>query len=135
MRKSRNDSSKKGATTLKRNLITKPVFFTLSGHKSCTHIVKWVRFIYLRRIAGIADVIGEGAKTKISSNCLFLTKNGKRFKVYRGMASLAASIGRKSKETGSVSFDDDLNDYVAEGVEAMVPYKGTVVDILKQLTG
>ena len=64
-----------------------------------------------------------------------LTKNGKRFKVYRGMASLAASIGRKSKETGSTSFDDDLNDYVAEGVEAMVPYKGTVVDILKQLTG
>lgn len=64
-----------------------------------------------------------------------LTKNGKRFKVYRGMASLAASIGRKSKETGSISFDDDLNDYVAEGVEAMVPYKGTITDILKQLTG
>ncbi|HJJ22107.1 MAG TPA: IMP dehydrogenase [Nitrosopumilus sp.] len=64
-----------------------------------------------------------------------LTKNGKRFKVYRGMASLAASIGRKSKETGIISLDDDLNDYVAEGVEAMVPYKGTVTDILKQLTG
>ena len=64
-----------------------------------------------------------------------LTKNGKRFKVYRGMASLAASIGRKSKLTGSISLDDDLNDYVAEGVEAMVPYKGTVIDILKQLTG
>jgi IMP dehydrogenase len=64
-----------------------------------------------------------------------LTKNGKRFKVYRGMASLGASLGRKSKDSGSVSFDDDLNDYVAEGVEAMVPYKGTVTDILKQLTG
>ena len=64
-----------------------------------------------------------------------LTKNGKRFKVYRGMASLAASIGRKSKESGTISLDDDLNDYVAEGVEAMVPYKGTVADILKQLTG
>ncbi len=64
-----------------------------------------------------------------------LTKNGKRFKVYRGMASLAASLGRKSKETGNTALDDDLNDYVAEGVEAMVPYKGTVVDILKQLTG
>ena len=64
-----------------------------------------------------------------------LTKNGKRFKVYRGMASLGASLGRKSKDAGSVSFDEDLNDYVAEGVEAMVPYKGTVIDILKQLTG
>ena len=64
-----------------------------------------------------------------------LTKNGKRFKVYRGMASLAASLGRKSKETGYVSLEDDLNDYVAEGVEAMVPYKGSITDILKQLTG
>jgi len=64
-----------------------------------------------------------------------LTKNGKRFKIYRGMASLGASLGRKSKETGSISLDEDLNDFVAEGVEAMVPYKGTVTDILKQLTG
>ena len=64
-----------------------------------------------------------------------LTKNGKRFKVYRGMASLGASLGRKSKESGNLSMDDDLNDYVAEGVEAMVPHKGSVTDILKQLTG
>ena len=64
-----------------------------------------------------------------------LTKNGKRFKVYRGMASLAASLGRKSKESDQSFMNDELNDYVAEGVEAMVPYKGTVVDILKQLTG
>ena len=64
-----------------------------------------------------------------------LTKNNKRYKVYRGMASLAASIGRKSKETGTVNIEEDLNDYVAEGVEAMVPYKGSVTDILKQMTG
>ena len=64
-----------------------------------------------------------------------LTKNGKRFKIYRGMASLSASLSRKSKENVTDAFDDDLNDYVAEGVEAMVPYKGSVNDILKQLTG
>ena len=75
-----------------------------------------------------------------------LTKNGKRFKVYRGMASLGASLGRRSKEGGPGAAgragggdggdgDGDLNDYVAEGVEAMVPHKGSVVDILKQLTG
>ena len=62
-------------------------------------------------------------------------KNGKRFKIYRGMASFYASLGRKSKETGTVSISEDLNDYVAEGVEAMVPYKGSVTDIIKQLTG
>lgn len=61
-----------------------------------------------------------------------LTKNGKRYKVYRGMASLAASLGRRSKEGRDA---EDLNDYVAEGVEAMVPYKGSVVEILAQLGG
>ncbi len=64
-----------------------------------------------------------------------IMKNGKKFKIYRGMASFYASLGRKSKETGSVSIGEDLNDYVAEGVEAMVPYKGSVTDIIKQLTG
>lgn len=66
----------------------------------------------------------------------FMSKNGKRFKIYRGMASFYASLGRKSKENGNISIEDDeINDYVAEGVEAMVPYKGSVTDILKQLTG
>ena len=65
----------------------------------------------------------------------FMTRNGKRFKIYRGMASFYATLGRKSKKNGKVSFEDDLNDYVAEGVEAMIPYKGSVTDILKQLTG
>ena len=64
-----------------------------------------------------------------------ITKNGKRFKIYRGMASLGASIGRKSKETGTFDLTEDLNDYVAEGVEAMVPYKGSVNDLIIQITG
>ena len=64
-----------------------------------------------------------------------ISKNGKRFKIYRGMASLAAARGRKTKETGQVDLGDDLNDFVAEGVEAFVPYKGTVTDILVQITG
>ena len=65
----------------------------------------------------------------------FVMKNGKRYKIYRGMASFYAALGRKSKETGNVTSNEDLNDYVAEGVEAMVPYKGTVTDIIKQLAG
>ena len=64
-----------------------------------------------------------------------ITKNNKRFKIYRGMASLAAAQGRKTKETGQIDFGDDLNDFVAEGVEAFVPYKGSVTDILVQITG
>ena len=64
-----------------------------------------------------------------------ISKNGNRYKIYRGMASLAAARGRKPKETGLVDLADDLNDYVAEGVDGFVPYKGTVTDILKQITG
>ena len=65
-----------------------------------------------------------------------LVKNGKKFKMYRGMASFAASLGRKYREEGPQVVDsDDLNDYVPEGVEAMVPYKGSVVEIVRQLSG
>ena len=64
-----------------------------------------------------------------------ITKNGKRYKFYSGMASMAAARRRKSKENNPNDTEDDLNDYVAEGVEAMVPYKGSVTDILVQITG
>ena len=65
-----------------------------------------------------------------------LVKNGKKFKMYRGMASYMASLGRKYREEGEQVVDaDDPNEYVPEGVEAMVPYKGSVVEILRQLAG
>jgi IMP dehydrogenase len=66
-----------------------------------------------------------------------IIKNGKKFKMYRGMASFYASLGRRYRERGPqvVDSSDDLNDYVPEGVEAMVPYKGSVVEIIRQLVG
>ncbi|HEY6405667.1 MAG TPA: IMP dehydrogenase, partial [Nitrososphaeraceae archaeon] len=65
-----------------------------------------------------------------------LVRNGKKFKMYRGMASLYASLGRRYREEGQQILDSqDLNDYVPEGVEAMVPYKGSVVEIIRQLVG
>lgn len=65
-----------------------------------------------------------------------LVKNGKKFKMYRGMASYMASLGRKYREEGAkVVEEDDPNEYVPEGVEAMVPYKGSVVEIVRQLAG
>jgi IMP dehydrogenase len=66
-----------------------------------------------------------------------MIKNGKKFKMYRGMASFYASLGRRYRERGPQVVDsyDDLNDYVPEGVEAMVPYKGSVVEIIRQLVG
>lgn len=65
-----------------------------------------------------------------------LVKNGKKYKIYRGMASFYASLGRRYREEGAQVVDsDDLNDYVPEGVEAMVQYKGSVVEIVRQLVG
>jgi IMP dehydrogenase len=66
-----------------------------------------------------------------------MIKNGKKFKMYRGMASFYASLGRRYRERGPqvVDSSDDLNDYVPEGVEAMIPYKGSVVEIIRQLVG
>ena len=65
-----------------------------------------------------------------------LVKNGKKYKMYRGMASFYASLGRKYREGGPQVVDsDDLNDYVPEGVEAMVPYNGSVVEIIRQMAG
>jgi IMP dehydrogenase len=65
-----------------------------------------------------------------------IVKNGKKFKMYRGMASFYASLGRIYREDEGHTIDaNDLNDYVPEGVEAMVPYKGSVVDIIRQIVG
>jgi IMP dehydrogenase len=65
-----------------------------------------------------------------------LVKNGKKYKMYRGMASFYASLGRKYREAGPQVVDsDDLNDYVPEGVEAMVPYNGSVVELIRQMAG
>jgi IMP dehydrogenase len=65
-----------------------------------------------------------------------VVRHGKKFKMYRGMASFYASLGRKYREGGpEVVETEDPNDYVPEGVEAMVPYKGSVTEIIRQLVG
>jgi len=59
--------------------------------------------------------------------------NGRRFKSYRGMGSLAA-MKQGSKDR---YFQEQIeeNKLVAEGIEGMVPYKGPVKDFLYQLMG
>ncbi|MBQ6544268.1 MAG: IMP dehydrogenase [Lachnospiraceae bacterium] len=56
---------------------------------------------------------------------------GRKFKVYRGMGSIAAM------ENGSRDryFQTDAKKLVPEGVEGRVPYKGTVEDTIFQLVG
>ncbi|MEM4310988.1 MAG: IMP dehydrogenase [Nitrososphaerales archaeon] len=59
-----------------------------------------------------------------------------RYKMSRGMASLAAAIDRKIREKGLEEIDEsELLEYVPEGVEAMVPYKGKTTEVIAKLVG
>lgn len=56
---------------------------------------------------------------------------GRSFKVYRGMGSLAAM----NEGSADRYFQDNKKKLVPEGVEGRVPYKGTVSDTIYQLVG
>lgn len=64
-----------------------------------------------------------------------VVRNGQRYKVVRGMASLSANVDRQRLDKNGELEDVDWEKVIPEGVEAVVPYRGTVVDILYQLVG
>lgn len=63
-----------------------------------------------------------------------VVRDGRRFKVVRGMASLTANVDRKAIDKGEV-VEEDYAEVVPEGVEAIVPHRGAARDILYQLVG
>lgn len=63
-----------------------------------------------------------------------IVRDGRRFKVVRGMASLTANVDRRTLDSGEVA-EEDWAEVVPEGVEAVVPHRGTVKDILHQMVG
>lgn len=86
----------------------------------------------------IAKAVGAGASTVMLGSLLggteespgiTMMKNGRKYKVSRGMASFGANINREAGK------NTESGEYVAEGVEAMVPYRGSVMEILNQLVG
>lgn len=64
---------------------------------------------------------------------IVIMRNGKKQKFYKGMASAQANIERGTREFNIR--EDELIDYVPEGVEAIVPYRGTVHEVMTQLAG
>jgi IMP dehydrogenase len=65
-------------------------------------------------------------------------REGQKFKVVRGMASLGAAMGRREAELAQNESAEDQEDWdkvVPEGVEAVVPYRGYVSEVLYQLVG
>jgi len=62
-------------------------------------------------------------------------RDGRRYKVVRGMASLTANVDRKALDKRGQLDNDDWDKVVPEGVEAVVPYRGRAADVLHQLVG
>jgi IMP dehydrogenase len=60
--------------------------------------------------------------------------NGRKFKAYRGMGSIEA-MQQGSKDRYFQDIEDDIQKLVPEGIAARVPYKGTLSEVIYQMTG
>jgi IMP dehydrogenase len=92
----------------------------------------------VRAAGDVAKALAAGASTAMVGNLLAgtdespgttVTRNGGRYKVYRGMASAAAA--QRRADTEGVA----LTQAVPEGVEAVVPYRGEAAAIVAELVG
>jgi len=95
----------------------------------------------IRNSGDMVKALAAGASTVMigtlfagcdESPALTFFKNNRKFKLTRGMASLMANQDRQKNDT---TVKRDLKEYAAEGVEAVVPYRGKVNEFINQLLG
>jgi len=98
----------------------------------------------IRTSGDVAKALAAGAQTVMIGSLLAGTdespgvvvlRNNRRTKVSRGMASLGATIDRPDRKGEDDGEDPTWSRVVAEGVEAAVPYRGSVDDLLHQIVG
>ncbi len=98
----------------------------------------------IRASGDVVKALAAGASTVMigsllagtdESPGLLMTRKGHRYKVSRGMASLQANVARKVREGEGEITQEEIEDYVSEGVEAAVPYRGSAREMLSQLIG
>ncbi|MEM2366534.1 MAG: IMP dehydrogenase, partial [Nitrososphaerota archaeon] len=99
----------------------------------------------IRNSGDLVKAIAAGASTVMIGSLLAgtdespgatISRGGRKYKVYRGMASFYAMLARDLKEGKQIDFDlDAIVDYAytSEGVEAYVPYRGSASELLRQL--
>jgi IMP dehydrogenase len=98
----------------------------------------------VRTSGDLVKALAGGASTVMIGNLfagttespgVAIVRNGRRYKVSRGMASVGASMERRRREKPGWEGEDAFEDVVPEGVEGMVAYKGDVSDVILQLVG
>ncbi len=101
----------------------------------------------IRTSGDITKALAAGASTVMLGNLLAGTtespgitirRNGRPYKISRGMASTEASLDRMAREQperGWAEWEDTMEQVVPEGVEAVVPYRGDVGQVIFQLVG
>ncbi len=101
----------------------------------------------IQKAGDIVKALAAGAQTVMIGSMFAGTeeapgspviRDGQKVKVVRGMASLAAAMGRRAIERGQDESAEDSEDWmkvVPEGVEAVVPYRGNIGEVLHQLVG
>ena len=100
----------------------------------------------IRNSADLVKALAAGASSVMLGSLLAGTtespgivviRGGRRYKVVRGMASLGAAFSRQRAEGeyAETGQEVDWEKVVPEGVEAAVPYRGPVSDVLAQLVG
>ncbi len=94
----------------------------------------------IQRSGDIIKAIGAGADSIMAGSMfagtdespgIVMTKDSKKYKVYRGSASFTQSNTRKRFGLEKKK----MKDVVPEGIESLIAYKGSVEDIVNQLVG
>lgn len=118
----------------------------LSAIKECVKAAK-VPLIAdggIRYPGDLAKALAAGAQTVMVGNLLagtdespgsMLIKDGRRYKLYRGMAGVGANLDKKDSDGTGIEDQLLLDEMTPEGVDALVPYRGTVKEVLRQLVG
>lgn len=97
----------------------------------------------LRYSGDIVKALAAGASSVMMGSLLAGTEespgetiifNGRKFKSYRGMGSLAA-MQKGSKDRYFQDMEDDIKKLVPEGIEARVPFKGMLQEVIYQMVG
>jgi IMP dehydrogenase len=97
----------------------------------------------IRNSSDLTKSLAAGASTVMIGGLLAGTdespgatviRGDRRYKIVRGMASLSANMDRRRLDKNELAIEE-WGEVVPEGVEATVPYKGGVADVIYQLVG